>query len=278
MKRIPVIALLLLALPLGAFGQAKGRRTSRVSRSGPASAATEAEIKKAQREWLDAYLKGDTAELARLTSDDFISTGHDAKVSDKEHAMTMLKAGSIALDSIDTEDFRVRLYGNTAVVTGSTAYKKGQNVLGQVRYTQVWVRRAPGYWQTVSWHGTAFKISLADVEGAVATASGLKYVDTVPGTGESPKPGQQVTVHYTGMLEDGTKFDSSLDRGQPFQFNIGTGQVIKGWDEGLMTMKVGGKRRLIIPPDLGYGARGAGGGVIPPNAILIFDVELLGVN
>ena len=277
MKRIPVIALLLLALPLGAFGQAKGRKTSRVNRTGQASATVEAQIKKAQREWLDAYLKGDTVELARLTSDDFISTGHDGKVSGKEQAMAMLEAGNIALDSIETEDFRVRVYGNTAIVTGKTAYKKGQNVLGQVRYTQVWVKRAPGYWQTVSWHGTSFKISLADVEGAVATPSGLRYVDTVPGTGESPMTGQRVTVHYTGMLEDGTKFDSSLDRGQPFQFNIGTGQVIKGWDEGLMTMKVGGKRRLIIPPDLGYGARGAGG-VIPPNAILIFDVELLGVN
>ena len=277
MKRIPVIALLLLALPLGAFGQAKSRRTSRVNRSGQASAAVEAEIKKAQRQWLDAYVKGDTAGLAWLTSDDFVSTGHDGKVTGKEQAMAMLEAGNLALDSIETEDFRVRLYGNTAVVTGSTAYKKGQNVLGQVKYTQVWVRRAPGYWQTVSWHGTAFKPSLADVEGAVATPSGLRYVDTAPGTGESPMTGQRVVVHYTGMLEDGTKFDSSLDRGQPFQFNIGTGQVIKGWDEGLMTMKVGGKRRLIIPPDLGYGARGAGG-VIPPNAILIFDVELLGVN
>jgi peptidylprolyl isomerase len=107
--------------------------------------------------------------------------------------------------------------------------------------------------------------------------SGLKYVDIVEGTGVSPEPGQNVTVHYTGTLENGTKFDSSLDRGQPFTFKIGVGQVIKGWDEGVMTMKVGGKRRLTIPPHLGYGQRGAGG-VIPPNATLIFDVELLGVK
>jgi len=115
------------------------------------------------------------------------------------------------------------------------------------------------------------------MSNAVTTASGLKYIDEVVGTGASPERGQQVTVHYTGWLEDGTKFDSSVDRGSPFMFQIDVGQVIKGWDEGVMSMKVGGKRRLIIPPDLGYGARGAGG-VIPPNATLIFEVELLGVR
>jgi FKBP-type peptidyl-prolyl cis-trans isomerase FkpA len=107
----------------------------------------------------------------------------------------------------------------------------------------------------------------------VTTPSGLKYIDEVVGTGDSPKSGRPVTVHYTGMLEDGTKFDSSVDRGQPYEFPIGVGQVIRGWDEGVMSMKVGGKRKLIIPPDLGYGARGKG--TIPPNATLYFDVELL---
>ncbi len=107
--------------------------------------------------------------------------------------------------------------------------------------------------------------------------SGLEYIDVVVGTGASPKKGDQVTVHYTGTLDDGTKFDSSVDRKQPFVFKIGEGQVIKGWDEGVMTMKVGGKRTLIIPPDLGYGPRGAGN-VIPPNAVLHFDVELLDVK
>lgn len=113
------------------------------------------------------------------------------------------------------------------------------------------------------------------------TASGLKMIDTVAGTGATPATGQTCVMHYTGWLyEDGkkgTKFDSSVDRGQPFEFAIGTGQVIAGWDEGVASMKVGGKRTLIIPPNLGYGARGAGG-VIPPNATLIFDVELLDVK
>jgi FKBP-type peptidyl-prolyl cis-trans isomerase len=112
---------------------------------------------------------------------------------------------------------------------------------------------------------------------AVTTPSGLKYVEIKEGTGATPERGQTVEVHYTGTLEDGTKFDSSRDRGQPFKFKIGVGQVIKGWDEGLSTMKVGGRRNLIIPPELGYGSRGAGG-VIPPNATLLFDVELLGVK
>jgi peptidylprolyl isomerase len=112
---------------------------------------------------------------------------------------------------------------------------------------------------------------------AVTTASGLQYVDQKVGEGASPQTGQKVTVHYTGWLTDGTKFDSSVDRGQPFVFTIGRGQVIKGWDEGVSTMKVGGMRKLTIPPTLGYGARGAGG-VIPPNATLVFEVELLGVQ
>jgi FKBP-type peptidyl-prolyl cis-trans isomerase len=111
----------------------------------------------------------------------------------------------------------------------------------------------------------------------IATPSGLKYVELQEGTGPEARKGQTVSVHYTGWLQNGTKFDSSHDRRQPFGFPLGAGHVIRGWDEGVAGMKVGGKRKLIIPPDLGYGARGAGG-VIPPNATLVFEVELLGVK
>ena len=112
--------------------------------------------------------------------------------------------------------------------------------------------------------------------GEEKTGTGLRYEDLVVGGGPSPSPGRTVIVHYTGWLENGTKFDSSLDRGQPFEFPIGFGKVIKGWDEGVMTMKVGGKRKLIIPPELGYGSRNMGR--IPPNSTLIFEVELLDVR
>jgi peptidylprolyl isomerase len=111
----------------------------------------------------------------------------------------------------------------------------------------------------------------------VSTTSGLQYYDFQVGSGATPQKGQQVTVHYTGWLLNGGKFDSSLDRGEPFAFTIGVGEVIPGWDEGVLTMKVGGKRQLIIPPNLGYGDQGAGG-VIPPNATLVFEVELLEVR
>jgi peptidylprolyl isomerase len=112
---------------------------------------------------------------------------------------------------------------------------------------------------------------------ATTTASGLQYWDIVVGTGATAVPGTMVKVHYSGYLTSGAKFDSSRDRGEPFDFALGAGQVIKGWDEGVAGMKVGGQRQLRIPPQLGYGAAGAGG-TIPPNATLIFDVELLGVE
>lgn len=111
----------------------------------------------------------------------------------------------------------------------------------------------------------------------VTTESGLQYVDLVVGTGRQAELGDTATVHYTGWLADGKKFDSSRERNEPFSFRVGAGQVIKGWDEGVSTMRVGGKRKLIIPPQLGYGSRGAGN-VIPPNATLTFEVELLGLR
>jgi peptidylprolyl isomerase len=137
--------------------------------------------------------------------------------------------------------------------------------------------------------GTAILLALAaplvigpaSAANEVTSPSGLRVIDTRPGIGPAPQAGQTVTVNYTGWLfvdgRKGRKFDSSLDHGQPFSFTLGQGQVIKGWDEGVATMHVGGKRTLIIPPDLGYGARGAGGD-IPPNATLIFEIDLLGVE
>ena len=131
--------------------------------------------------------------------------------------------------------------------------------------------------------GSAIMSDPSDAQSAkpVTTSSGLQIIDTKVGTGATPRKNQTVVVHYTGWLyvngAKGKKFDSSVDRNEPLRFPIGAGQVIGGWDEGVGSMKVGGKRTLIIPPNLGYGARGAGG-VIPPNATLIFDVELLGVN
>ena len=123
--------------------------------------------------------------------------------------------------------------------------------------------------------------ALAQTGKTMTTASGLQIIDTKVGTGASPEPGQICVMHYTGWLyengQKGDRFDSSADRNQPFRFPIGKRRVIAGWDEGVATMKVGGKRTLIIPPELGYGARGAGA-MIPPNATLIFDVELLSVE
>lgn len=121
--------------------------------------------------------------------------------------------------------------------------------------------------------------SPAKVEGEpTKTATGLQYWEIKAGTGDTAVAGKRVSVHYTGWLANGKKFDSSVDRGQPFAFSLGAGEVIPGWDQGVAGMKVGGKRQLRIPPELGYGAQGTGGGLIPPNATLIFDVELLGIS
>jgi peptidylprolyl isomerase len=152
-----------------------------------------------------------------------------------------------------------------------------QNQRRRRNLTTVFLAIAAGLFAILSPH-TA---SAQETGKTMTTASGLQITDTVVGKGASPKSGQTCVMHYTGWLYEngvkGKKFDSSLDRGKPFEFAIGQRQVIGGWDEGVATMKAGGKRTLIIPPALGYGARGAGG-VIPPNATLMFDVELLEVK
>lgn len=280
MKRILLIALLASLAAQLSFGQVKGKRASRGKPGAVQAAGVEAELKRLEREWFDAVVKGDGEALDRIFADDFTAINSDGSVINKTQMNEMMKSVRVRLDEIRTDEFKLRLYGNTAVVNGRATYIRNQKPLGQSSHTEVWVKRpdASGKprWQAVSWVSIPIKASVLGAK-AVTTQSGLRYEDIVAGTGDSPQPGQEVTVHYTGTLEDGTKFDSSLDRGQPFKFKIGVGQVIKGWDEGVMTMKVGGKRKLVIPPQLGYGARGAGG-VIPPNATLVFEVELLGVN
>jgi FKBP-type peptidyl-prolyl cis-trans isomerase/Domain of unknown function (DUF4440) len=270
------------------FSQSKGRRTSQIKKRPVQAAEVEAELKRLEREWFDAVPKNDGATLNRIFADDFLAVGSDGSFLTKTEMVNLLTSGRIKLDEIRTDEFKLRLYGNTAVVTGRATFIINQRPLGQDGHIEVWVKRTgpsgKEIWQAVSWSSIPFiKQTTArstnpppPVKEEAAPEPGLKFEDIVVGIGISPKPGQAVTVHYTGTLENGTKFDSSLDRGQPFTFKIGVGQVIKGWDEGVMTMKVGGKRKLIVPPHLGYGSRGTG--PIPPNSTLIFEVELLEVK
>lgn len=271
---------LLIALTASAsFGQTKpaGKPSARTA-AAPAAGA-EAQLKKLEREWFNAVVKNDAAALNRIFADDFTAINSDGGIIGKAEMVKMFSNGKFKLDEIKSEEFKLRLYGTTAVVNGRSTYVRDGKTLGSSSHTEVWVKRA-GVWKAVSWVSLPIKASVLGAK-AVTTDSGLRYEDIVVGTGDSPQAGQEVTVNYTGMLEDNTKFDSSVDPAfnhvQPFKFKIGIGQVIKGWDEGVMTMKVGGKRKIVIPAHLGYGARGAGG-VIPPNATLVFEVELLGVG
>lgn len=275
MKRNLLIILIALLAASPALGQAKNRRPASARNISPATAGAEAQLKKLEREWFAAVVKNDAVALNRIFADDFTAINSDGSVIGKAEMVKMFSGGKFKLDEIRSEEFKLRLYGTTAVVNGRSTYIRDGKPLGSSSHTEVWVKRA-GVWKAVSWVSLPIKASVLGAK-AMTTESGLRYEDIVVGTGASPERGQEVTVHYTGTLEDGTKFDSSLDRGQPFKFNIGIGQVIKGWDEGVLTMKVGGKRKLVIPPQLGYGARGAGG-VIPPNATLVFEVELLGTQ
>jgi ketosteroid isomerase-like protein len=273
MKRL--IALLAIAAFSSATVAAQAKRRPASTRSRSASALTERKLIQIERDWSQALVERDASVLMRILADDYSATGPNGKVTGKADEIEDLKSSDAVIESSTLDDLKVRIFGTTAIVTGQDTLKmagrKGPGTR-RSRFTDVFVSRG-GRWQVVASHYSI----LVEERGEIVTPSGLKYEDIVVGDGESPKPGQMVTVHYTGTLENGTKFDSSLDRGQPFSFQIGAGRVIKGWDEGVMTMKVGGKRKLIIPPELGYGARGAGG-VIPPNAVLIFEVELLSVK
>jgi peptidylprolyl isomerase len=274
---------LFIAQPM--FAQTRNRGGGPAKTRAPQSTLAEAELKRLERAWFDAVVKGDVETLKRLMADDFTALNDDGSFVTKARMTESFqsepgKSGAGKFDEIKIDESNLRVYGATAVVTGRATYIRDQKPVGQRSHIETWVRRAagpsaPARWQAVSWVSVPIKASVLGAN-AVTTPSGLKYEDIVVGNGPSPQSGKEVTVHYTGTLEDGTKFDSSLDRGQPFKFPIGVGRVIKGWDEGVMTMKVGGKRKLVIPPQLGYGPRGVG--PIPPNSTLVFEVELLGVD
>lgn len=277
MNRLVPIVVFLLLLPLSTEAQTRSRKPRPNNR--PVAASAEQSLKDAERRWAEAFKNRDRAALNQLLDDRFIFTDDEGQVSSKaqylDAAIQLIKVESYSLD-----DLTVRVVGDTGIVTGHWTGKltiDGMDASGEFRFTDTFVRRL-GLWRVIASQDTRVSPKGGAAMGSeITTPSGLKYTDHCIGTGEGPKPGQIVSVHYTGTLEDGTKFDSSLDRGQPFTFEIGKGRVIKGWDEGVMSMKVGGKRKLVIPANLGYGARGAGG-AIPPNAVLIFEVELLGVK
>jgi ketosteroid isomerase-like protein len=271
LKRILPAALLIGLLVL--LVSAQTRTAKKSGRGAAAQQSAERAIRNA-----DAQLEQDLADNATTHSanlaPEFVLTRANGETVTREQYLSDIEKGVRKTESYSTDDVAVQVFGSVALISGRATLKSkfdGLDLSGQFRFTKVFVKRL-GRWQCVSWHSSRIGGKM------ITTESGLKYIDLVEGTGESPKRGQMVTVHYTGTLEDGSKFDSSVDRCQPFVFQIGVGRVIKGWDEGVMSMKIGGKRKLIIPADLGYGARGTPGGPIPPNATLFFEVELLGIK
>jgi peptidylprolyl isomerase len=272
MKFVSLVVLLLLICGPVSATQAKRARQGKL-----ATPAAEQVLKDLENKWNEAYKNGDKATLDRILDAQFLFTDDEANVFNKTQYLDAVSR--VKVESYSLDDLTVRVRGTTGIVAGRWTGKfttDGKETSAVIRFTDTFSKQIGG-WRVVASQETRIGNSNAAAGVEMTTSTGLKITDIVVGAGASPKTGQMVTVHYTGTLENGTKFDSSLDRGQPFIFQIGMGRVIKGWDEGVMTMKVGGKRKLVIPPELGYGARGAGG-VIPPNATLIFEVELLYVK
>lgn len=274
---ILIIAVITLFTPILAQKKSVARKKAPATK--PASGEATAKVSVAKNPIAGKFFRTletpDPKVLEQLLSADFIGTTDDGMPMNKAELLDRFKSGKIVMSN--PQETMSRISGATGIVTGIVQWNNQK----LIRYTEVWILRQ-ARWQLLSWQATplnpAYLLAkkIAGGKKVISTDSGLQYIDIVEGTGNSPKQGDRVRVHYTGTLENGTKFDSSVDSNKPFEFQIGVGQVIPGWDEGVMSMKVGGKRKLVIPPQLGYGARGIG--PIPPNATLLFDVELLEVK
>jgi ketosteroid isomerase-like protein len=289
MKRILPVVFLALTVSTIAFSQkkvtgpGKASQTSSTKTQAPANRVQE-QLKKLEEEWANAFVKRDVAALGRILADDYYIIDPNGSVGDKASTLRDITSGEFVFESIKYDDLKVRVYGSFAIVTGGevvTVKEGGKSNTSAFRFTDVFALRR-GRWQAISSQLTASTgvgltvVKRPDGTKEITTMSGLKYIDLVEGKGANPNQGQTVTVHYTVTLEDGTKVDSSVDRGQPYSFRLGVDPMIKGWDEGLRSMKVGGKRKLIVPGNLAYGARGRP--PVPPNATLLFDLELIGIR
>jgi FKBP-type peptidyl-prolyl cis-trans isomerase len=265
MKKILLLTLSLAIFSLSLSAQKKPTKKS-VKAVSP--------VTQLQAQLLDALKAQDEKQANSLLATNVEWVGVDGGTVSKIQLLAKLKKYSINISKLENQ--KIRSVGGATLLSAEAVIDNKK----PVHFLAVWSSRA-GVMQLNSLHMTNLN-SIASIVRKVAggkkvitTDSGLQYIDTEVGTGESPTAGQTVKVHYTGKLPNGEVFDSSVG-GQPFEFPIGRSRVIKGWDEGVMSMKVGGKRTLIVPSDLGYGS--SGNGPIPPNATMIFDVELLGIK
>lgn len=268
------------ARPATATRKAPARPAAKAAPRRPATPAEE--IRQLEQEWLNAVVRNDSVKVAAILADDFLLTDHDGRLLPKAEILTRMNENRFYLGGVKLGDAKLRFYGTTAINQVTANFQREEETISTVTLTEIWVR-VKGKWRLAGVdslplpaEGQLKTPNLLVGSREVVTKSGLRYEDISSGSGISPKPGQTVVVHYTGTLLNGRKFDSSHDRNRPFEFRIGEGQVIRGWDEGVMSMMIRGKRKLIIPPHLGYGGRDLG--VIPPNSTLVFEVELLEIK